>query len=155
MVFTKLHGGLAVATMVVSIGMVIWVIFINTNTIPDINNTEKLLQIMGGPDSYFDQKIQEKSKEDIGELEDYKKTITLLFSMTVLGCIIFFVRGTVLLMTVEEDCSNCCEPVQFLWRQVRMEVNSSLMDTTRSHNRVDEDELEAQIEEEEASSSLE
>ena len=155
MVFAKLHGGLAVATMVVSIGMVIWVIFVNTDTIPDINNTEKLLQIMGGPDSHFDQKIKEKSKEDIGALEDYKKTITLLFSMTVLGCIIFFVRGTVLLMTVEEDCSNCCGPIQFLWRQVRMEVNSSLMDTTRSHNRVDEEEFEEQMDEEGPSSSLE
>ena len=145
MVFAKLHVGLSVATMLVAIGIFIWVIFINTNAIPYINHTKSLLSLMAASNSIYSQKIKDKSKEDISILEKYENIITSIFSLAVVGCIIFFVHGTVLLMTVSgEDCYNCCRPVQLVWKQVRREVNLCLMETTRSHSRVDEEALEEQ-----------
>ena len=141
MACAKLHVGLSVTTMLVAIALIIWVVFVNTDTIPKIHLTYSALIIFSGSNSLLRQSIQDRAKDDISFLEKQENLLTPIFSLVVVGSIIFLVRGTVLLMTVSgEDCYNCCGPVQFVWRQVRREVNMCLMETTRSHSKVDNEE---------------
>ena len=145
MVFAKLHVGLSVTTMVVAVAMIVWVIFINTDTIPQIHRTNSVLEAMGDSNSadIFSRNVQEKAQKSLDILVKYENLFTATFSLMVVGSIIFMVRGTVLLMTVSgEACYNCCGPVQFVWIKVHREVNQCLMETTMSHSMKDKTEPE-------------
>ncbi|XP_023325783.1 uncharacterized protein LOC111699356 [Eurytemora carolleeae] len=131
---TKVHAGLTWFIIIFSLPLLIWAIFVHSDTMP------ALIKLMTVMESMNESDLIKHSKNRTQEVELIFREIESILSISsicgIIISILIILRTSTLVLTISGDrsCKQCCKPIQYIWAQVRTEVNFVLMETTPQHS---------------------